>query len=140
MYGFLQKQLMTKIWSSVGKALYFCHWCKRQQGEVISLSNLGEGKRKLQDCFCKIWTKILIKRREFVYLYVLPEGGGWQLTIFHHWHVFQLPKLSYTWRNNEEGVIKTNCSLFKRNINGSIIGFAFSFSCLEFLVIDHLIL
>lgn len=42
-------------------------------------------------------------------------------------------------RNNEERK-KKNHPLFQGNTNSSIIGFAFSFICLEFLVINNLIL
>ena len=117
------------------------HWFQKQRGEVSNLDNLGEDERRpFQTYFCKLWgKKILINRRELVYFYILPEGAGLQLTIFHHWPIFQLPKVSYTVRNNE-GARKSNHPFFQRDINSSTIGFAFSFNILEFLAINNLIL
>lgn len=73
-------------------------------------------------------------------MYIFPERACLQHKIFHRLHIFQLLKFSYAVRNNEEGTRKNNDNLFQRNINNTIIGFAFSFSFFEFLAVNNLIL
>lgn len=70
----------------------------------------------------------------------IPEKACLQLKFFCHLHTFQLLKFSYAVRNNEEGTRKNNYHIFQRNINSSIIGFAFSSTFLEFLAVNNLIL